>query len=104
MSRKYTPRRAGARWREGAPDYVLDCFDGGEQFADRYTVFFTLVEQSHRGPWLHYIGIGHGASASGDLEAHHVAQFRYANGKKRIRWLDIPEDIRARICAWWEQD
>lgn len=23
--RKYTPRRAGKRWLEGAPEYVLDC-------------------------------------------------------------------------------
>src|SRR5262245_14680229 len=34
----YTPRRAGTRWREGAPEYVLDCFDNGGETVDRYTV------------------------------------------------------------------
>lgn len=101
--RKYTPRRANARWREGAPDYILDCFDH-PAFADRYTVFFTLVENTHGKQWLHYLGIGYDASAGGDMETHNVSTYRYANSKKRIRWLDIPEDLRTRIQAWWEQD
>jgi hypothetical protein len=101
--RKYSPRRAGARWREGAPSYILDCFDH-PQFADRYTVIFALVENSPRGPWLHYLGIGYGASAWGELDRFEAAAYRYANGKKRIRWLDIPEDIRKTICARWEAE
>lgn len=103
MSRKYTPRRSGARWREGAPDYVLDCFDH-PAFADRYTVFFTLLEETNGRKWLHYLGIGDYASGSSDMEAHEVAAYRYANKHRRCRWLDIPEHIRNRIVKWWEND
>lgn len=101
--KNYKPRKATARWREGAPDYVLDCFDH-PAYADRYTVFFDFVENTHGRKWLHYLGIGYGCSGSGDMETHQVASYRRANAHRRCRWLDIPEDIRNRICAWWEQD
>ena len=36
--RPYRPRRATKRWLEGAPEYVLDCFDNRGKTVDRYTV------------------------------------------------------------------
>lgn len=37
---RYRPRRSAARWLEGAPDYVIACYDNGGRSADRYTVLF----------------------------------------------------------------
>lgn len=109
MGRNYTPRRAGAHWREAAPDYILDVFDD-PRTADRYTVIFggkdwTEGDGTYAGTWLHYLGMSgapthpQGFSQFGELEAHQAMNYRYRNGRYRIRWLDLPEHIRAHIVA-----
>ena len=58
--RPYKPRRAGKRWLEEAPEYILDVFDNKGKTADRYTVLFG---GSMLDPWLlkdrkvHYLGM-----------------------------------------------
>lgn len=115
--RKYSPRRAGKRWLERAPAYVLDVFDN-PQFADRYTIWFGASEAIHvkrcgaigQGPdtyantWIHGLGTSENGGVSGSLEyeAHTVAAYRYANGKRRIRWLDLPEATRRLIINFVE--
>lgn len=116
--RKYSPRRAGKRWLEGAPTYVLDCFDHPE-FADRFTIWFDKSQAIHekrdgsigegtdqyRNTWIRGLGTSENGGVSGSLEYHvsDVAQYRYANGKRRIRWLDLPETTRALVCRFVEQ-
>ncbi len=114
MSRKYTPRRAGKRWREAAPDFILDCFDHPDT-GDRYTVFFCgpnntgSKDGSFATTWIFYMGMSgnpthpQGIGMSGEMEAYQAMQYRYRNGHRRVRWLDLPEKVRAcatRFGAW----
>ncbi|MDO8418329.1 MAG: hypothetical protein Q7S87_19340 [Agitococcus sp.] len=98
----YKPRRATKRWTEGAPEYILDCFDNKGKTNDRYTILFggTLLEPSllaNRS--VHFLGLSavpshpQGFSQWGEISA----SFRPAHW--RVRWLDLPEDIRKHIIA-----
>ena len=103
MSRNRYPKRARARWLEGAPEWVCDCFDDRGE-GDRYTVFLTGPEWgAGRDGWAAYFGIDeHGQIFSGEMRAHEFAQYRYRNGKKRVRWIDLPEAVR-RACVIYER-
>ena len=107
--RKYTPRRAGARWLAEAPDYVLDCFDD-PRTGDRYTVMFTgsLLEtfgeeQTFANVRVQFLGMSgapthpQGISMWGELKAHEAAAYRCANHHRRVKWLDLPEEIRRHV-------
>lgn len=99
-SRAYAPRRAGKRWQEQAPEYVLDCFDDGpDRFHDRYTVLLggSMYEPSlNRG--CMYLGLNEGGgSYFGELDF--AAPYRYHAGHKRVRWLDLPEAVRCAVIA-----
>lgn len=103
----YTPRRSGLRWREAAPDYVLDCFDDPRS-GDRYMVMFTPFESrtsfaDTRIPYLamsenptHPQGIG----VSGELRAHEATAYRYHNHHRRVRWMDLPAQVRQCVTNW----
>lgn len=92
----YRPRKSGKRWLEGAPEGLLACYDNGGKSADRYTALYgpPLWEPS-RGSMLparfmstyptHPQGIG--------LFGEHPAWDRAALGRK-VRFLDLPEDVR----------
>ncbi len=97
----YQPRRASSRWVEGAPEYILDCFDNMGKSADRYTILFggSLLDPSllkfrkvhmlclndmPTDPWF-------GVSMWGEVEAwNRPAHYRR-------RWLDLPENVREHI-------
>jgi hypothetical protein len=105
------PRRAGLRWRENAPDYVLDCFDH-PNFCDRYAVFFVPVDErigTHE-PVILYLGMSdapthpQGFSQWGEIQPYQLRQYRFSNGRYRVRWLDLPEHIRAHVRMRWEQE
>lgn len=111
--REYTPRRASARWLEGAPDNVLDVFDSKGP-GERYTVLFTgdlLTQYPRTGPrayantYVQFLGMDdspthpQGISMWGELHAYQAAAFRYRCGKQRVRWLDLPEHIRNHVIA-----
>lgn len=113
MAHQYTPRRAGSRWLEGAPDYVLDVFDS-RGAGDRYTVLFTGHLLAHYPPaetrrydntYVQFLGMNdapthpQGISMWGELKAYEAAAFRYRCGKQRVRWLDLPEHIRNHVIA-----
>jgi hypothetical protein len=113
MSHVYRPRRAGARWREDAPAYVLDCFDY-PAFTDRYTVLLGerfLVAGNGPGettvPYLAMSGAPthpQGISLWGEMSAAQAAAYRYRNGHRRARWLDLPEVVRRHVVARCEED
>ncbi len=107
--KQYTPRRANLkRWLQGAPPYVLDVFDSKEP-SERYTVFFGADYMSRRGTyaesWVSYLGMSgapshpQGVSMWGEMSAHDAAMYRYRHGARRVRWGDLPADIRAHVTA-----
>lgn len=116
---KYTPRRAGKRWREGAPDYVLDCLDNKDKTTDRYTVLFCgefLMYTDRNGDiqqgsdtlantYVQYLAMSgapthpQGFSQWGELSAYNAARYRYRSGHERVRWLDLPENIRQHVIS-----
>lgn len=109
MANQYTPRRAGKRWRENAPDYILDCFDNRGTTADRYIVMFTgdtlITDGTCAGTYIAYLGMSdapthpQGVSMWGEMSAYAAAGFRYDYGHNRVRWLDLPEHIRQHVIA-----
>jgi hypothetical protein len=94
-------RRAGKQWREGAPDYVADCFDNPD-YGDRYTVLFKGLSCDG---YTAYLGLSsnpthpQGCSMWGEGRNYEIAAYRYRNGKHRIRWLDLPENVRKHVIA-----
>ena len=94
-------RRAGRRWQEGAPDYILDCFDD-PKFTDRYTVLFVETDGI-----IPYLGMSdaptspQGFSQYGELSRSEAAGYRYRAGKRRIAWLTLPEYIRRHAIERW---
>lgn len=108
MTKQYTPRRASKRWLDGAPAFVLDCFDD-KGAGDRYTVFFGTEFMSQRGSyaesWVAYLGMDgspthpQGISMWGEMEAYQAAQYRYARKHRRVKWSDLPENIRRHVVA-----
>jgi hypothetical protein len=98
----YRPRRATKRWREAAPEYILDCFDNKGKTFDRYTVLFggSMLEPALlKNRSVHFLGLSEapshpqGFSQWGEISA----TFRPAHW--RVRWLDIPEHIRKHIVC-----
>ena len=109
MTKTYTPRRANlTRWLQGAPDYVLDVLDS-PKFADRYTVMFTKEMSSVTGSYadtlISYLSMSdspthpQGVSLWSEMSAYDAASYRTASHHRRIRWLDLPENVRTHVIA-----
>lgn len=114
MSKSYTPRRASkTRWLQDAPEYVLDVFDNKGKTADRYTVMFcgTLLGRfpadstEMKDTFISYLAMSdapthpQGFSQWGEMDAWHAARYRYTAGKQRIKWNDLPENIRKHVIS-----
>jgi hypothetical protein len=86
-------RRAGKRWREGAPDNVVDCFYH-PKFVDAYTIFVKFDDER-----VGYLGTNASLSFSGwsDMSNYDASRYRYENGHYRIKWLDVPEKVREAV-------
>lgn len=94
----YRPRRATKRWQEGAPEYVLDCFDNKGKTTDRYTVLFGgSLWYPELGRNVMYLGMSdnpthpQGFSQWGEISAN------WRPSHQRVRWLDLPEHIRNHV-------
>jgi hypothetical protein len=109
MAREYTPRRANlTRWLQGAPPYVLDVLDS-KNSGERYTVIFTKAMSSMTGSyadtWVSFLGMSgapthpQGVSMWGEMRAYEMAQYRYRVKHQRVKWLDLPENIREHVIA-----
>lgn len=101
----YNPPRARKRWLEGAPEYVLACYDAGEKVGDRYTVLIggslAYDPKTNHNRRIQYLGMNgqpthpaHGVSQWGEIESHHRTGMR---GK--CRWSDLPEHIQKHIIS-----
>ena len=96
---QYQPKRSRAKFSEGAPAYVLACYDNGGKTCDRYTVLFGAPYWTpDMGRQVPYLGMSgapthpQGFSMWVDLNA-----FDRSGCGKHIRWLDLPEHIRAHV-------
>lgn len=95
--RVYRPRRAGKRWLEGAPEYILSVHYT-PRYADCYTMCFggTLWEPG-LGRDVMCLAMSHepehpqGVSMWGQMRAYN------RNAMRKIRWLDLPEHIRKHV-------
>ncbi len=97
----YRPRRASKQWLEGAPEYILDCFDNMGKSADRYTILFggsLLDPHLLKFRKVHMLGLNdmpthpcYGVSMWGEVEAC------WRPSHQRVRWLDLPENVREHI-------
>lgn len=102
MSHQYRPRRAGKRWLEGAPEFVLDCFDNKGKTIDRYTVLFggSLLEGEllkHRK--VFYLGMSNSPSHPQGFSMWGECDASWRPSRQRIRWTDLPEHIRQHVVA-----
>ena len=106
---RFRPKRSARRWLEGAPEYVVACYDNRGRSADRYTVLFggSLWEPDYArlnaecgndprriqclcmsdGP-THPQGVSIWTEA---LRGPHLG--------RKVRWLDLPEHIRQHTMA-----
>lgn len=106
-SRHYRPRRAGKRWLEGAPDYVLDCFDNKGQTADRYTVLFGgtfLDEWCLQNRQNHCLDMSEAPSSAQGVSMWGYTPTHWRPSHRRVRWLDLPEHIRNHVIMRAEND
>ena len=98
---KYQPKRSRAKFSEGAPAYVLACYDNDGKTCDRYTVLFGAPYWTpDMGRKVQFLGMSgapthpQGFSQWGELNA-----FDRSGCGKHVRWLDLPENIRAHVIA-----
>lgn len=103
MAATYRPRRSSARWTEGAPEYVLACYDNGGKTADRYTVLFggsitsdRLLEQ--RKVFALFLSEHPSHPQGVSMWDECQAWDRSVHGK-HVRWLDLPEQVRKHVMA-----
>jgi hypothetical protein len=109
----YRPRRAGARWLQDAPEYILDVFDS-KNCGERYTVLFggslLISDGTRTGTYVQGLGMSdapthpQGVSMWFELKPHEQAAYRYREGKHRIKWMDLPQHIRKHVIARATED
>jgi hypothetical protein len=88
-------RRAGKKWREGAPETVVDCFFH-PKFIDCFTIF---VDDGRDDEYITYLGTSPNLGYSGwqEMPIWTAREYRYANGHYRICWDDVPEKVQKAI-------
>jgi hypothetical protein len=102
MPGQYKPRRAGQRWRENAPDYILDCFDNRGATADRYSVLMYWPELEGN---VAVLGMSssptnpQGVSMWSEYHGRELSAYRYREGHHRVKWSDLPANIRQHVEA-----
>ena len=98
---KYQPKRSRKHWTESAPEYVLACYDNGGKTCDRYTVLFGGSHWDEgMGRNVAFLGMsGDPHSPLGFSQWGEMCSSNRANCGKHVRWLDLPEHIRAHVIA-----
>ncbi|MCY1283624.1 hypothetical protein D9M71_535250 [compost metagenome] len=87
-----SPRRAPARYLEGAPPYVTAVRDAGTTVNDRYTVQFGWpIWQPTMGRDVPYLGF------SSELGVSMWGQCSPTAGGRLIRWDDLPLHLQAHV-------
>lgn len=99
LTEAYRPRRATAKWLEGAPEWVLAVYDNSD-YADRYTILLggsMLDDALLRQREVYFISIGKGI----DYWGEHPANLRETLGKK-IKWADLPLEVQKKAISMVE--
>jgi hypothetical protein len=103
MTKKLNIRKANKKWRENAPDVFIDAFDDGDKYLDRYTVFILPADEYKNETWVTYLGTSAKPQCYGgfqQMKDYEMREYRHKNGRKRIAWDNLPEDIRKTITYW----
>lgn len=102
---EYRPRRASKRWQEDAPEYVLDCFDNKGKTFDRYTVLFGgSLWAPDMGRKVQCLNMSSAPSNPQEVSMWGEADPSLRHAHQRVRWLDLPENIRAHVISRATQD
>ena len=99
LAESYRPRRASAKWLQGAPEWVLAVYDHAN-YADRYTILLggsMLDDALLRDRKVHFVSIGRGIGHWGE----HPANMRDSLGKK-IKWADLPSEVQQQAISMVE--
>jgi hypothetical protein len=101
MPMLYRPRRARQQWLEGAPPYVLDVLGPSNargDFMEYDILIWDGVLGEYKDTQIDALDISaNGASCWWGLDAYDMAQYRYRNGKRRMKWADLPETIKKTV-------
>lgn len=100
--KKYRPRRAIKRWTEGAPEYVLDCFDNKDRTFDRYTVLFggsLFDDDLLKERKVFHLGMSDNPTSPQGFSMWGECDAAWRPSRDRVRWLDLPEHIRKHVIA-----
>lgn len=101
---EYRPRRAAKRWLEGAPEYVLACYDNRGRTADRYTVLFggSLWSPDMR-DWRGGRVVSCLLMSDNPTHPQGVSMWVTTSASVRpgshtqVRWMDLPDHIREHV-------
>lgn len=99
LTESYRPRRATAKWLEGAPEWVLAVYDKPEVLG-RYTLLLggsMLDDALLRQREVYFVSIGRGIIYWGE----HPANLRETLGKK-IKWADLPLEVQKKAISMVE--
>lgn len=105
----YKPKHSSKRWLEGAPEYVIACYDNGGRTTDRYSVLFggSLWDEDyaranaecHRDPRLVQCLLMSGAPTHPQGVSIWADCLRGPHLGRKVRWLDLPEHIRTHAVS-----
>lgn len=108
----YTPRKAGKRWLDGAPGYIMDCFDNRGRTTDRYSVILGGEFLNRQGGHVRLSVLDmsgapthpQGVSMWSEHDARDLADYRVRQHRYRVRWADLPENIRKHVMVRAEEN
>ena len=99
------PRRAGTRWREGAPAYVLDSLALPEGGYDILVCGSGVNDPGAGAIYLHTATCG-AVLDTGEISALDCAGYRKRMGRHRKKWSGLPNEVRdsvTRLVESWRR-
>lgn len=110
----YRPRRARAKWLEGAPSYIVACYDSGDAVADRFTILLGGSEWSPGYAEANYrcgrdprllpaLALSRYPTDPCGISLY-VDAIRGPHLGRKVAWPELPENVRAHIVARIEQE
>lgn len=107
MRNRYRPRRASKRWMENAPDFILSCHDNKGKTCDRYTVFFTGKLWPISDGTNNVMGLNISSNPThpqGVCMSFDCPSIRRELSGKKIKWMDLPKEVRDCAIRWYNED
>ena len=89
---------------------LIRCYDAGEKFADRYTVYYLIPQYFHGERFYIYIGMSahpthpQGIGMHGECSGRDLPRHKYHKGiGKKIEFSELPDDCKKLINRELEQ-